>query len=145
MPCQDQTEELELLLDGLDQVEAFSLQKVTCGRTVGEQVLAPYITGRPVDEVLSSSIEQLIPDLDERRRIDSFLLYKQYFSIRAALLVLVGERSGEPDEPFVVEELWFDEDRTFMKGVVSVDLISEEIKSCGSCKSCRTIPAAPLA
>lgn len=140
MPCKDQTEELTLTLDEYDHIASFHLQKISCGRTVGEQILAPYVVGYSVEHILSSTIEEVVPDLHTYKRIEEFLLFKQYFSIRAALLVLTGERSGQTSEPFVVEELCFDPDQTSLKGLVAVDLISEEIKSCGSCKSCRVIP-----
>jgi hypothetical protein len=136
MPCEDQTEHLSLTLDAEDRIAFFSLQKVTCGRTVGEQVLAPYVQGLSANQYLSSSIDELVAELDGLSDIEAFLLFKQYVSLRAALLVWVGERSGEIHEPFVVEEMSFDADGARLTGMVAVELLSEEIESCGRCKGC---------
>ena len=141
MPCTDQTESLHLLLDEQDCVQTFQLRKISCGRAVGEETLLPYIQGKSIDEIIAGTVTELVPDLDRYRRIDEFLLFKQFFSVRAALLVLVGQSSGQPQQAFVMEELLIDEDMTQIKGEIAVNLISEEIRACGSCKSCRPLPS----
>lgn len=140
MPCTDQTETLHLTLDEKDHIQSFQLRKISCGRTVGEETLLPYIQGVSANEIIAGTVPEFVPDLHQHRRIDEFLLFKQFYSVRAALLVLVGEMSGEPAQAFVMEELLLDEGMTQIKGEIAVNLISEEIRACGSCKSCRPLP-----
>ncbi len=139
MPCTDQTESLHLILDDQDRIELFQLRKISCGRTVGEETLLPYIQGKSIDDIIAGTVPEMVPDLQSYRRAEEFLLFKQFFSIRAALLVLVGRSSGQAEQPFVMEELAMDNDKTQIKGEIAVNMISEEIRACGSCKSCRPL------
>lgn len=140
MPCQDQTEMLELMVNDKDQLQTFRLQKISCGKTVGEETLLPYVQGKTIDEILQGTLQELVPDLEQQRHLEEFLLFKQFFSIRAALQVLVGQSSGQVNEPFVLEELTTDVVFTSVKGHIAVPLIHEEIRACGSCRSCQPMP-----
>lgn len=140
MPCNDQTETLSLVVDHNDQLVSFQLYKISCGRTVGDASLLPYVSGKSVNELMDGTVESFVPDLHKQRRIEEFLLFKQFFSIRAALRVWTGASSGELKQPFVVEEVSVDPTSTQIRGEVAVNVISEEIRACGSCRSCKPLP-----
>ncbi len=140
MPCNDQTETLTLVVNHDDQLVSFQLHKISCGRTVGDASLLPYIEGKSVTSLMTGTVSDFVPDLHKQRRIEEFLLFKQYFSIRAALRVWTGELSGELQQPFVLEEVSVDPTSTQIRGEVAVNLISEEIRACGSCRSCKPLP-----
>lgn len=140
MPCQDQTETLWLTLDNQDQLHTFSLQKMSCGKTVGDETLLPYVQGKSIHELLGGTVADFVPALAMRRQLDEFLFFKQFFSIRAALLVLTGQSSGQREQPFVLEELCVEPSLTSLRGQIAVTLIHEEIQACGSCRSCNSLP-----
>ena len=134
MPCSDQTEELELQLDGEDRILRFSLNKQTCHQSVGGSQLLPHILGRTVEEALALEPEHLTQDSsDGETDIEGFLLLKQLFSLRYALAVLTGGAVGGVDDPVAVESIACDGQGTWLSARVAVDLISREIQACGGC------------
>lgn len=140
MPCQDQTETLMLTLDEHDQLQTFYLQKISCGKTVGDETLLPHIQGKSIPDILAGTVADFVPDLHRRRHVEEFLLFKQFFSIRAALLVFTGQSSGQREESFVLEEVCVEPTSTSVRGQIAVPLIHEEIQACGSCRSCSSLP-----
>jgi hypothetical protein len=138
MPCEDQTEYLELLLDEEDRLEDFLLRKKTCGRAVGDTSLQPYVKGMSLEELLGQELEQKVPHLHELELTDEFLMFKQYYSLRAAAAVILGLETGSLAEPFVMDEMIISADKAKYAGYVSVDVISEEIEACGKCRGCAT-------
>ncbi len=139
MPCADQTEVFEVLLDEEERIADLRLFKRTCGQAVGGAQLLAYLQGISAAEVLSQGLEAWVPTLSSLRLHEEFMLFKQFFSLRAALGVWSGQRSGEPEQSFVLEELSYGEDgRCLIVGQIEVALIQEEIRSCGGCRSCGT-------
>ncbi|MCB9640679.1 MAG: hypothetical protein H6727_17420 [Myxococcales bacterium] len=139
MPCSDQTEVFELLLDEEDRVADVRLFKRTCGQAVGGAQLLQYMRGVSAEDALAFGLETWVPSLDALRLHEEFMLFKQFFSLRAALGVWAGLRSGAVAQPFALEELSYDEDgRCLIVGQIEVALIHEEIRACGGCRSCST-------
>jgi len=136
MPCEDQTEYLEVLFDYDDRVDGFQLQKRTCGKEVGGDLLLPFVKGMFVDDILQKDVRDFIPDYEQLSVTEEFLFFKQFFSLRAACAVFIGERAGSAKEPFVMEELSYDEEHALLKGSIAVDLIHSEIQACGGCRGC---------
>jgi len=137
VPCDDQTEILELVLDTQDLVKQFRLYKMSCGKPVGDDSLLAYIQDTHIEEILMSDISDVVPDIRQKEDLESFLLAKQLFSIRAALGVWTGSSAGMLHEPFALDELFYEEEGVKITGLISVDLIREEIKACASCTSCK--------
>ncbi len=139
MPCADQTEVFEVLLDEDERIADLRLFKRTCGQAVGGAQLLAYLRGVSADEILLQGLETWVPTIASLRLHEEFMLFKQFFSLRAALGVWSGQRSGEPEQPFVLEELSYEEDgRCLIVGQIEVALIHEEIRACGGCRSCGT-------
>lgn len=138
MPCDDQTEYLELLLDEEDRVGDFLLRKKTCGRPVGGNDLQPFVKGLSLEELLETELIHHVPHLRTLELTDEFLMFKQFYSLRAAAAVVLGRAEGGLREPFVMDELICSANQTKVSGFVSVDVISEEIEACGKCRGCVT-------
>ncbi|MCB9555885.1 MAG: hypothetical protein H6707_07265 [Deltaproteobacteria bacterium] len=134
MPCDDITEYLTVNLDQADRLTDFSLQKNTCGATVGHQQLMPYVLGKSVDELLSASAEALIADLEDKRRIEHFVLHKQLFAVQAALEVYTGAEAGGIDELFAVERIAYHDEGVRITGLVSVAVVAAKVEACKSCR-----------
>ena len=138
MPCEDQTEYIEFLLDEEDRLEDFLLRKKTCGRPVGDTTLTPFVKGMTLEQLLAQELAQRIPHLQEMELTDEFLMFKQYYSLRAAASVILGLETGGLAESFVMDEMIISADKAKYAGYVAVDVISEEIEACGKCRGCAT-------
>ncbi len=65
---------------------------------------------------------------------ESFLLYKQFYSIRAALSVLCGRTAGGKSEAFILEKLESDEKGTTLMGMISVEMVAVDMEDCEGCR-----------
>jgi hypothetical protein len=138
MPCADQTEVFELLLDNQECILDLRLFKRTCGQPVGGNQILPHILGKNAHDLLQYNIERWIPNLSQLRLFDEFMLFKQFFSLRAALAVWSGQQQGSSQDTFALEELSYDEDgRCLLVGQIAIEILQQEIRACGSCRSCQ--------
>lgn len=134
MPCSDVTEYLQVTLNAEDQLLGYNLQKNTCGAPVGNELLLEYLHGMSVDALLTTTLTEVVPELDDAKRIDQFLLTKQFFALQSALRVYVGQDGGTLTDLFVVEKIDIGAEQVEISGLVKVDLIAEQIKACNNCK-----------
>jgi hypothetical protein len=135
MPCNDISELIELRLDAGERLDRFSLQKDSCGAPVGRPLLAPYLHGRGTEEILSSTLAQLVPESEHTRQLDRFVLAKQLHAVQAALAAYTGRAAAGLDDPFVVERIDYSRDETVIRGLVRVALPTAAIKPCSGCGS----------
>lgn len=135
MPCNDISELIELRLDAGERLDRFSLQKDTCGAPVGRPLLAPYVHGRRPEEILASTLAQLVPESDHTRQLDRFVLTKQLHALQAALAAYTGRAAAGLGDPFVVERIDYSSDETVIRGLLRIDLPTAAIKPCGGCGS----------
>ena len=137
MPCSDVTEIIEVELDGEDRLQDYRFSKRTCGQGIGvASLLLEQLGGRSLDEILAIAPEDFLAELSIGEELEEFMSLKHLIAIQSALEVLTGKESGGKDDPFSAAEIVSDEDVTRIRGVISVDLITEKIRSCGGCKGC---------
>ncbi|MCH7958690.1 MAG: iron-sulfur cluster assembly scaffold protein [Candidatus Hydrogenedentes bacterium] len=137
MPCSDVTEIIEVELDGEDRLQDYRFSKRTCGQGIGvASLLLEKLAGRSLDEILAIEVQDFLAELSIADELEEFMSLKHLIAIQSALEVLTGKESGGKDDPFSAAEIVSDEDVTRIRGVISVDLITEKIRSCGGCKGC---------
>lgn len=140
MPCKDITELITVTLDREDRLDSYSFAKRTCGKAIGgEALLLEVLRGRTLNELLDTTAESFLTEFPPKDEIDEFLGLKHLFAIQGALEVLTGREAGGVDAFFAAGEVAFSENETVVKGRISVDLVTEKIKSCGGCTSCGTV------
>ena len=135
MPCDDVTERLVLTLDAQERIESFSLSKNTCGAPVGNALLMVYVGGRPAEDLLNRRLPELVPEVNQARTLDQFLLTKQYHALRCCLEAYLGKAGAGTDDLFTIATLEFGETGTKIEGLLRVDLMVERIPACGHCGS----------
>ncbi len=147
MPCDDVTEILRLTLGPDESVEGYSLIKRTCGRAVGEQsLLHAWAAGLSPEEILSADLDEFLECHPTEDEAEQYLLLKHFFALRSGLEVLAGLASGGADDPCAVDTLTFGEEGTEFVGQLRVDILTEQVKSCGRCgKGCGAIKKKPAA
>ena len=137
MPCRDVTELIQIVLDDQDRLKSYRFVKRTCGRGVGlDSLLIDVLGGRTIDVILSITPERFLKEFSVQEPIEEFLGLKHLIAIQSALEVLTGRAAGGPNELCAAAEISFEDGETVIRARISVDLVTEEIKSCGSCGKC---------
>lgn len=137
MPCDDVTEILHLRLDAEDRLTGYELSKRTCGRAVGEQsLLAGSLAGTPAATLLAIDPEDWVLARGLEDDAEVVLTLKHLFALQGGLRALLGLATAGPADPVRLVRVGADEAGTSAEIEVAVDVITEQIKSCGRCKGC---------
>lgn len=141
MPCDDVTETIVLRLDAADCIAGYTLAKRTCGRAVGEaSLLADSLAGRHVDDLLALDVEAFAAEQafgeDE---VAVFLALKHLFAVQTALRAATGLDPAGLLDPCTIARIASDGIDTIIEADISVEILTEKIKSCGNCKGCGAI------
>jgi hypothetical protein len=137
MPCKDVTELLEVVLDTEDRLADYRFSKRTCGQGVGAAaLLIDQLRGRAAEELLQKTAEEFLTEFPIADPIEEFLSLKHLFAIQGALEVYAGVQAGRASDAFAVAGIEYSEETTRISGRISVDILTERIKSCGGCGSC---------
>jgi hypothetical protein len=140
MPCGDVTELLRVQIDGGDRITNYQLQKLTCGRGVGDySLLAPVVFGRAAAELASMKGETFAEECPAPTDEEMFLRLKHFFALQSGLRVLLGLESGAASNPIKVARVACEDGNTVLEAEIEVDVITEQIKACGKCKGCGTL------
>ncbi len=146
MPCDDITESLRLVLDGQDRLADYELIKRTCGRAVGERdLLATRLTGTPARELLELDGGDFADSLGIADDTELFLHLKHFFAIQAGIRALLGEVAAGVSDPVRVARVYTEGDAVAIEAEISIDVLTDQIKSCGKCKGCGAFSAKALA
>lgn len=139
MPCNDVTEILELTFDEADRLVDYAYNKRTCGQAVGAaSFLLEALEGREVQWFIDADPVAFLADYPASEDLEEFLQYKHFFAIQNAARVLTGETPGGPNDACAAAEVGCDPEtgHTTIRAVIKVDLITDQIRSCGGCKGC---------
>jgi len=137
MPCNDIRERIEIRLDDDDRLMDYTLVKNTCGAPVGHQaLLLGKLQGQEVTSILNNDENSWINGETSLKDDELFLYYKHLFAIRAALKVGYGLSRGGPDDVCAISSMGCDIDGSLIEGLISIEALTRQIKSCGNCKSC---------
>ena len=139
MPCSDITEVIEVILDEQDRLKEYTFRKRTCGQGVGSgDLLTGVLGGMSADALLAMTPEFFLETWPVEEPLEEFLGLKHLIAVQSALEVLLGRASGGPGEMCAAAEIGCEGNDTVILARISVDLITEKIKSCGNCKGCGT-------
>lgn len=139
MPCNDITEVIEVVLDGHDRLKEYTFRKRTCGQGVGSgDLLMEALGGMPAGDLMDMTPEFFLETWPVEDPLEEFLGLKHLIAVQSALEVLFGRASGGPGELCAAAEIACEGDDTVILARIAVDLVTEKIKSCGSCKGCGT-------
>jgi len=139
MPCSDITETLQVTVDAEDCLKDYWLAKRSCGQGVGAgSLLIDQLGGRSVDTLLTADAETFLTEFPIQDELEEFLSLKHFFAIQSALEVLTGKTPGRKDDPCAAAEIAYENGDTIIDARISIDVVTEKIKSCGNCKGCGT-------
>lgn len=138
MPCSDVTEVLALELDEGEHLLSYYLNKRTCGRAVGEaSLLLERLAGMPVPAITAISADEWESGaMDE---VELFLELKHLFALQSGLRALLGMDPAGAEDPVKASRIASDGGKLMFEAELSVDILTERIKSCGRCKGCGSI------
>lgn len=139
MPCNDITELIEVVLDPQDRLKNYTFRKRTCGQGVGAgDLLMGAIGGMSAEDLLAITPEHFLETWPVDDPLEEFLGLKHLIAVQSALEVLLGRASGGPGEMCAAAEIACEGEDTVITARISVDLMTDKIKSCGGCKGCGT-------
>ena len=137
MPCNDIRERIEIRVDDDDRLLDYTLLKNTCGAPVAHQaLLLGKLRGQMVSAILNNDENSWLNGETSLTDDEIFLYYKHLFAIRAVLKAAYGISRAGPDDVCALSSLGYDINGALIEGLISVEALTEEIKSCGNCKSC---------
>ncbi len=137
MPCNDVTELLRLRLDEEDRLVGYALLKRTCGRAVGEQsLLEDEMRGRPAEDLLAQTADTFADAHPIGDDVEMFLHLKHFFALQAGLKAVLGLEGGGISDPVRIARVAYEDGEVILDAELVVDIITEQIKSCGRCKGC---------
>ena len=144
MPCSDVTEILEVVLDGDENLLDYSFNKRTCGQGIGvANLIIDQLRGRSLNELLFVTADEFLGEFTIPDPTEEFLSLKHLFAIQGALEVYSGAESGGVNDAFAVSGIDYGENDISIRGMISVDVVTEKIKSCGGCKGCGSSRSKP--
>ena len=144
MPCNDVTEILVLRCDSNECVTGYSLTKLTCGGALGkEALLLKWCRGLPARQVFETTTDQFLARYATDDPAVEFVRLKHLLALRKGVAALIGEIAARPDDSIVVESVQYGPEGIELVAQIKVDLITDEIKACGRCAGCQTVPKTP--
>ena len=138
MPCNDITEVISLSVDENDCLQSYQLNKRTCGAEIGQaQLLVPFLKGKSADQITHMGTSDLAEAFaGVMLEDDEFLYFKHLLAVQESLRVLLGHERGAPGDLCTVANIGADEHGLHFEGLISIDAVTEKIKSCGGCGGC---------
>ena len=137
MPCNDVTEHIRVELDDEDRLIHYKFLKRTCGAGIGEEsLLLPHLCGRSLSELLAYEAGDYTAEYPQNSDIEEFLNLKHLYAVKAAIEVFAGHEPGGPAADFTVCDIGYDGAGWFIEGLITVDILTDRITSCGKCKGC---------
>ncbi len=106
MPCDDVGESVRVLLDNKERIIDYSLQKRTCGKSIGEiSLIGKRLHGRTATEILELDLETFLIESESQDETQRYLIMKHFLAIQSVLAVYFGRLSGSVDNYCTVESI----------------------------------------
>ena len=143
MPCNDISERIIVELDPDDRVIRYTLAKETCGAEVGQlSLLLPLVHTSHVDDIIALDSFGLIDAWAGLSPSDEFLYFKHLFALQETLRVYAGHSHGHQGAKVALAKVSHSTHGIYLSGLVDIQGITEDIRACGNCRSCRdTLPS----
>ena len=134
MPCSDVSEILRIDLDNDDRIIFYSLSKDSCGGGVGKpSLIRKWMKNKTTNDVLAISPSEFAHSLNLKSTTWEYLHLKHLLAIQSGIRAMSGQPPAGAIDYCVVESIEYGSDRTKMTARISVDLMTDEIKSCSNC------------
>ena len=98
MPCSDSSSSITIYLDSDERFICFEYAKITCGQEISANTgLNRYFVGSHLDDILNSSFNSLVKDLNVLEEENQFVLYMEWDALRSAVGNYLGREDAEID------------------------------------------------
>jgi len=147
MPCKDLTELIRIVVNDADELVDYRFVKRTCGQGVGaDALLLAQLQGMRVPELLAWTPQDFLAAHPVPEGIEEFLTLKHLIAVQSALEVLTGAAAGDSEAICAAADISYADGETVLEGRITLDLVTEKIRSCGGCKGCgkKSAPVAEL-
>ena len=143
MPCSDISERIIVELDPDDRVIRYTLAKETCGAEVGQlSLLLPLIHTSRVDDIIALDSFGFTEAWESLPPNEEFLYFKHLFALQETLRVYAGQSEGHQGAKVALAKVSHSPEGIYLSGLVDIEGITEDIRACGNCRSCRdTLPS----
>ena len=134
MPCNDITENIEIVLDKNDCLKTYRLNKKTCGGAVGvESFLLDRLRNKTVARILEYDPEFSGGHHRPEDHAEEFVALKHLHAVKSTLEVYTGDASGAIGDPCTIAGVSIDGDDTIIDAQIDIRLITERIRACAHC------------
>ena len=139
MPCSDITDSLKILIDNDNRIVRYSLRKKTCQGEVGRKALiSKWLKSRELDEIINTTPDEIRTFFPTKSKTWEYLYLKHFLAVQSGLKVLTGKDAGGITEYCRVYKVEYDQKGVILEADISVEGITEQIRSCGGCATCST-------
>jgi hypothetical protein len=137
MPCSDVTELLKISLDPEDRITSYSLNKRTCGGTMGrDELILKMIRGQTATEIVQKPADEFYSGITFSSDLREMVYLKHYFAVQSGLAEFLGRELSESHSECTVESVVYGPDGVELTVLVHVDMLTDKIKACGGCSGC---------
>ena len=134
MPCNDVTEEIQIIIDKDNKIISYDLKKRTCGRSLGAPaVISNEICGLDMDYILAGDDDVLLGEKANTKHARKFIALKHLFALKSVLAVYRGVESGLKCNPCEIARIDYDDGDVIIDADIKIDLITQEIEACPGC------------
>jgi len=127
-----------LKLDDENRIQEYRLSKRTCGAAVGGySLISDWLLEQNAESFMKTEFHEFMEQNPARDDTHEFLLLKHYFAVKNGLEVLLGQESGKREDKCAIDSVEYGEDSLEFTASIRLDVITKQIKACGSCKLCR--------
>ncbi len=119
-------------LDDHGRLSTYSLAKVTCGGSVGqEDLLVPFVKGMHINELAELSPHEFIVGQAADDDLTSFLYFKHIKALSRGIRALTGAISASANDSTAIESISYDGQELEVSAILKSTLNTDDIKPCG--------------
>ncbi|MDZ4724309.1 MAG: hypothetical protein SGI97_10465 [candidate division Zixibacteria bacterium] len=128
-----------------DKVKSYTLQKKTCGGSLGmPSLIKEWVSSRSADEILKTDYDSFLQSQTIRTVTGELIHLKHLVAIQKGLSAMLGYSKSGPDDVCFIDSIASSPDGIEMTALIKIDVMTEEIKGCGGCGSCGSKFVAPV-
>jgi hypothetical protein len=131
LPCNDVGESVRVLLDNKERIIDYSLQKRTCGKSIGEvSLIGKSLYGRTAKEILELDLEDFLIEAIIQDETQRYLVMKHFLAIQSVLSIYFGRLSGSVENYCTVESIDVGPSNIEILAHLKINIHTKNIKKC---------------